>query len=180
MIVERRTWLRSLRFAIVALALGLSAYLLWRGDVVIGGLIGASAVLRLTFLLSTSRSRRRGGAPSARATRTPPGAVRQLLRGLAPHAFEVAARAIGVGAGELRAGFRQGRPIAEVAKAKGVPVDAVIAAVTDDAAAAIDRSVAEGATSADVASRAKQRLPMWAARLIYGTRGEFEDARARP
>ncbi|MGO9557621.1 MAG: hypothetical protein ACLPQS_15985 [Acidimicrobiales bacterium] len=180
----RTSSLRALRWTIVTLAVVLSVVLLLRGDVIIGGLIGASAVLRITYLLSSSRARGRyrGAGDTGRAGRDytgAPGPVRPLLRGLAPQAFEVAAGLIGVSAAELHRDFRQGRSIAEAATAKNVSVDAVVAAVVNDAALALDRAVAQGTTSSEIAGRAKDRLPMWAARLVYGTRGEFQSARGR-
>jgi EAL domain-containing protein (putative c-di-GMP-specific phosphodiesterase class I) len=75
--------------------------------------------------------------------------------------------------------FRQQRSIAEAAKAKGVSADTVIAAVVNDASDAIDRSVDQGQASPEVAARAKARLATWAARLVYGTRAEFEEDRGR-
>ena len=179
--------LRALRWVIVSIGLALSAVLLLRGSYLIGGLIGVAAVLRVVFLLSSARYRVRS---SRTGTRRGPGRaegrgggsrggqapVRQLLRGLAPRAFEVAAGVIGVNASELRRGFQRSRSIAEAASARGVSVDAVVAAVVSDASMAIDRAVSDGTTSPDVAGRAKDRLPMWAARIVYGTRAELQRA----
>jgi hypothetical protein len=196
----RRGSLRALRWVIVSLALVLAVVLIARGDIIIGALVGASAVLRVVFLLSTSRSRRRRGAldsggysgtrgdsagrgqlgtrgPGNRANRGDANPVGRLLRELAPQAFEVAAGVLGVTATELRHGFEQGRPAAEVARATGVSVETVVAAVAGDASVAIDRAVNEGRVSPATAARAKARLPMWAARLIYGTRGQFQPTR---
>jgi hypothetical protein len=195
-VLGRRSSLRPLRWAIVSFAVLLSVVLLLRGDVIIGGLIGASAVLRITFLLSSSRAGARygragglgraGGSGAGAGSAGPgtaaglggasvddpgdPGPARPLLRGLAPQAFEVAARVIGVSAVELHRGFQQSRSIAAAATAKGVSVVAVVAAVVSDASVALDRAVAQGTSSPEVAGRAKARPPIWPARLVYGRR----------
>lgn len=170
-------WLRGLRWAIVTIGLLVATVLLLRGNVILGGLIGAAALLRVVFLIGTSRRRsgargrgREGGAGM-------PGVpVRQLLRSLAPLAFEAAAPVLGVTANELRQGFRRNHSLAEVANSKGVAVDTVVQAVARDASAAIDRQVLAGTLSTDVAERARARLPMWSSRLVYGTRADLQRA----
>jgi hypothetical protein len=77
---------------------------------------------------------------------------------------------IGVSAVELHRGFQQSRSIAAAATAKGVSVVAVVAAVVSDASVALDRAVAQGTSSPEVAGHAKARPPIWPARLVYGRR----------
>ncbi len=167
--------LRTLRWVIVTLGLALGAYLIARGDLIVGVLVGGSAVLRTVYLLSVSRAwNRRANQPAGPRD---PNQVRRLLRGLAHNAFEIAGGVVGVNPVELRRGFQQGRSIAEAAAARGVPVDAVIRAVVDDASASLDRAVAEGSASPQTVAQARARLQTWAARLIYGTRGEFQGSR---
>lgn len=113
------------------MGLALGAYLIARGDLIVGVLVGGSAVLRTVYLLSVSRAwNRRANQPAGPRD---PNQVRRLLRGLAHNAFEIAGGVVGVNPVELRRGFQQGRSIAEAAAARGVPVDAVIRAVVDDA-----------------------------------------------
>ncbi|MGO8876619.1 MAG: hypothetical protein ACLQNG_12755 [Acidimicrobiales bacterium] len=175
----RGSSLRTLRWAAVSLGLVLGAVLLVRGDVLIGGLVAGAAVLRVVYLLSSSRGRRRRPGPGGGGAANQ-GPVRQLLRDLAPHAFEVAGAVIGVDPAELRRGFQQGRSVAEAAAAKGVTVSTVVDAVMRDASVGVDRALANGLLSPAAADRARARLPMWSARMIYGTREEFQRTRWQP
>ena len=89
----------------------------------------------------------------------------------------VRAGAIGARPCDVRIEFAKGRSIAEVATARGVPVDTVVAAVVADASAKLDRAVADGQTTALAADRFKTRLPRWATRMVHGRRGDMNSRR---
>jgi hypothetical protein len=167
--------LRTFRWVMVSLGLVAGALLLANGNILVGVVIGGLACVRLVFLLSLEHERRRlrrtrdGDGDGARSYPV----LRQLARGQ----FEVAAGAIGTSPSDLRVEFANGRSIAEIATAHGVPVDTVVAAVIADASAKLDRAVADGRTTPNAAARFKGRLPQWATRLVNGHRGDF---RARP
>lgn len=66
--------------------------------------------------------------------------------------LETAAETIGITVDELRAGLDAGQSIAQVAEANGVSTDAVIDALTDEAAERIDAKVAAGDLTAEEAA----------------------------
>ncbi len=163
--------LRIFRWAILAFGLIAGTLLLANGNYLLGAVIGGMAVLRLGFMLSLEHRRRR--YRSAAGTAAAPGRY-PLLQSLAHGQFEVAADAIGVPSSELRIEFANGRSIAEVANAKGVPVETVVAAVVADASAKVDRAVADGQAPRAAADRVKHRLPQWATRMVNGHRSDLQ------
>jgi hypothetical protein len=163
---------RTFRWVMATLGLGAGALLVAGGNPVVGIVLGGLALVRLVLLVSLERRRRRF---RDRAFPDPDGDG-PLLRSLARGQFEVAAGAIGASPSDLRIEFANGRSIAEVATARGVAVESVVAAVVADAASKLDRAVAEGRTTHFAADRFKARLPRWATRLVNGHRG---DIRAR-
>jgi hypothetical protein len=167
---------RTFRWVMVALGLAAGVLLLVTGNTLVGAVIGGLALVRLAFLVSIERRRRqvRGVGGGSR----PGGGEYPLLRSLARGQFEVAAGAIGTSPSDVRIEFANGRSIAEVAGAHGVPVEAVVAAVVADASAKLDRAVADGHTTRFAADRLKSRLPRWATRMVYGHRGDFGSRRA--
>ena len=161
--------LRTLRGIIVGLGLVAGALLLATGHVLLGALLGGVAVLHLVVLVGVQRRRRRfRTARSDTGDGTP-----RVLRTLARGQFEVAAGAIGIPSTELRIEFARGRSIAEVARARGVPLESVLTAVVAAAAAKVDRAVADGEAAPGAAVRIKARLPQWATRMLNGHRGEL-------
>jgi hypothetical protein len=164
---------RTFRWVMVTLGLGAGALLLATGNPVVGLVIGGLALVRLVFLLSMERRRHRY---RDRARPGHAGGDEPLLRSLARGQFEVAARAIGTSASDVRIDFANGHSIAEIATAHGVPVESVVAAVVADAAAKLDRAVADGTTTRFAADRFTARLPQWATRLVDCHRS---DLRAR-
>jgi hypothetical protein len=159
--------LRTFRWVMSGLALGAGVLLVVTGHTLVGAVIGGLALVRLAFLLSFEGRRRRLRAGTTGPQGDP--VLRSLVRGQ----FEVAAGAIGTSPSEVRIEFANGRSIAETARAHGVPVEHVVDAVVADAAAKLDRAVADGRTSPTTAERVKARLPRWATRLVNGRRGDF-------
>lgn len=123
-----RTWIRALRWVIVAGSLAVAAVLIYRHNYVIGLLIAGLATVRVVYLVaimrrpSTQRSwhgagsgsgagpggfgQALGGAgPAATAT------GRGVLAGLARQEFGVTARVIGIEGIQMRRAFDQGRSI---------------------------------------------------------------------
>ena len=164
---------RTFRWVMSGLALGAGVLLVATGHTVVGAVIGGLALVRLAFLCSIEARRRR-----VRAT-APSGAGHDpVLRSLVRGQFEVAAGAIGTSPSEVRIDFANGRSLAEMAAARGVPVQRVVDAVVADAAAKLDRAVADGRTSSTMAARVKTRLPRWAIRLVNGHRADLGRRRA--
>jgi hypothetical protein len=151
---------RKYRLVILSIGLVLAASLLLRGQLVLGALIGGLALVRIAFFGLFARRRQSFGyARSA-------GPVQELLRSLVRGDFEAAAAALGTQATDLRREFEAGQSIADSAQAAGVPVDRVVDAVIRYASGRIDQLASEGAVSLETASRAKQRLPIWASRFV--------------
>jgi hypothetical protein len=165
---------RTFRWVTSALALGAGVLLVVTGSTLVGAVIGGLALVRMAFLLSFELRRRRVRAAAARRV----DGNYPVLRSLAQGQFEVAAGAIGTSPSEVRIDFANGRSIAEIAGAHGVPVERVVDAVVADAAAKLDRAVADGRTSPTAADRVKARLPRWATRLVNGRRGDLGRHRA--
>jgi len=163
---------RTFRWVMVSLGIGAGALLLATGHTLVGVVIGGLALVRLVFLLSRERPRR-----SYRQLQSPGDGSYPVLRQLARGQFEVAAGVIGTSPADVRVEFANGRSIAEIATAHGVPLQTVVAAVVADASATLDRAVADGRTTPTAAERFRGRLPQWATRLVNGHRG---DLRARP
>lgn len=151
---------RSLGWAFPLFGLLLAAFLVARGQFVLGAVIAGLAVVRFVFVLLMVRRRR------AFAYAGVSGPTRELLRSLIRGEFEAAASAIGVEPDELRRGFASGRSVAESAVAAGVPVDSVVDAIIKYALRRIDELVAEKAVSDSTAAQAKERLPLWTARFV--------------
>lgn len=164
--------IRTFRWVMTGLGLGAGALLLATGHTLVGVVIGGLALVRLVFLIGRERQRRR-----YRQLHTAAGGSYPVLRQLARGQFEVAARVIGTSSSDVRVEFANGRSIAEIATARGVPVRSVVAAVVADASAKLDRAVADGHTTPTAAERFRGRLPQWATRLVNRHRG---DLRARP
>jgi hypothetical protein len=150
----------------VALSVGIAAVLLARGDTPLGLLIAILAMVRVGYLLATSR-RRRAWRPSLGAA-----PARGLLQELRRPAFQTAAGVIGLDPAEVRRAFDQGRSLAELAAGAGVPVNLVVNAVVSDASARLDEQVADGRATHEAALQAKERLPRWADRLVNFHRGD--------
>jgi len=118
-----------------------------------------------------------GTQPAAGVARLSPAGVtreaRGALRAIARVEFELTARAIGINRDRLRRQFADGRSVAEQANAAGVAVDLVIGAVVADASARLDQAVAAGALSSAAADVARERLPVWAERLVTVHRAQL-------
>jgi hypothetical protein len=172
---HRRTWIRSLRWVLVAGSLALAGVLLYRHDYIIGFLIGGLALVRVIYLVGTSRRAVYAGRPYG----TPPGEpghagpVRGALRELARKELVVAASQIGLDANQMRRAFKEGRSIAELAAGAGVALESIVRAMVADATRAIDQKVAAGQMDERVADRTKARLPVWAGRLVNFHKGDL-------
>ncbi len=166
----------------VAVSLAIAAFLLARGDDVIGGLIAVLVVFRVVFLIGTSRARRASRSQRyANGTTQRVGApapVRQVLRGLARGEFGVAAAVIGVDASQMQRAFREGSSIGELADANNVPRDRVVNAIVADATSQIDMKLAQGMLDPQSAQRAKARLGFWANRLVNLHKGDLRRLRS--
>ena len=158
---------RTLRLAMLSLGLLLAAFLVARGQYLLGAVIAGLAVVRLVFVLHFARRRRFAG-PTVSAP------ARELLRSLVRGEFEAAANAIGQEPDTLHQSFLSGRSIRESARAAGVPLDTVIDAIIGYAQTRIDQLVGEGAVAETTAAQAKERLPLWATRFV-----ERRSARSR-
>lgn len=156
------------RLVILPIGLILGGFLLLRGQLVLGALIGGLALVRIALFFLFARQRR--GFAYGRGS----GPVPELLRSLVRGDFEAAARALGIQPADLRREFEGGHSIAESAHAAGVPVDRVIDAVIQYASARIDELVSEGAVAEKTASQARARLPIWAARFVEHRRAAGE------
>jgi hypothetical protein len=86
-------------------------------------------------------------------------------------AFDVAAKAIGVSADDLRAAVRGGQSIADVASQHGVERQTVIDALVKAGTARLDAAVSAGHLKQDTADMIKSHLPDAAARFVDFTRG---------
>jgi hypothetical protein len=182
-----RTWIRALRWVIVAGSVAIAVVLIARRDYVLGFLIGALALARVVFLIATSGRRPPvrwwNGAGSGRpgmVASTPGGGgpVRRVLRELARPEFAVAGREMGLDASQMRRAFDEGRSVAELATGVGVPLRRIVDAIVADATSTIDRRVAEGRISQQLASQVKARIPMWAARLVNFHKGDLRGPRS--
>jgi hypothetical protein len=164
-----------------AVSIAIAAFLLARGDYVIGGLIGVLVVFRVMLLIATSRGRRvshNQGYPNGSTQRFgAAGRVRQVLRGLARGEFRVAAGAIGVDASQMQRAFKGGSSIGKLADANNVPRDRVVYAIVADATSLIDMQVARGVLDPQTAQRAKARLSLWANRLVNLHTGDLHRLR---
>jgi hypothetical protein len=158
---------------LVAGSLALAGVLLYLHDYIVGSLIGGLALVRVVYLVGTSR---RTGRFSSRPSGTGP--VRSVLRELARHEFLVAARQIGLDPKQMRRAFDEGRSIAELAAGAGVPLERVVTAMVADATRSIDGKVATGQMTAQQAERVKARLPLWAGRLATFHKGDLRRLRA--
>ena len=137
----------------------------------LGAPLAGFVIFRMAFMLLIVRLRRTSGWGTA------PDPVRNLLRSMVPGEFEAAAQAIGVEPGELRRDVDCGRSIAELTTAAAVAVDDVVAAIVRSASARIDLLVGEGIVSAETATQARERLPLWAARLVERRKSGLRRAR---
>jgi len=162
---------RTFRWVMVLGALAIAAVLLYRGDYLLGLLIGGLAVVRISYVASVARRRHAFGS-SYNA-----GRGRQGLAGLARSEFIVGARALGLGPSQIRRGFDQGRSLAELAADSDVPVERIVDAVIRDASSRIDHALTNGRVNEEAAHRLKAELPAWAGRLVNFHKGDFQRGR---
>jgi len=168
MIVMKLPTMRTIRGILVGLGLTAGVLLVATGNTIVGIVIGTLALVRLAALIGPTRRRRNLSARRSGASDD----AFSVLRRLAHGQFEVAAHAIGVSPADVRVDFARGRSISEIAVGRGVPEQRVIDAVAADAAATLDRAVADGEMMPAAAARVKERLPQWATRLVSRHRGD--------
>ena len=89
------------------------------------------------------------------ATANRPHARRHLRR----EEFKVAADTIGVPPAELLSDLKAGQSVADVANAKGVPVETVVNAIVQDASQRVDQAVTNGKLTQEQADKIKAALP---------------------
>lgn len=82
--------------------------------------------------------------------------------------LETAAHALGLSPGELRERLRDGKTLADIARERGVSVDALVDALVEEATAAIDDAVARGRLSEERAEQAKARVVEKITALVNG------------
>lgn len=162
----QRNSVRTLRWVIVGFGLAAGGVLLAGGNTIIGVVLLGMGGLRLAMLMAMRRQRRSFAAAPRGAAGGP---MRDTMQRLARGELEVAATTIGVESDELRRNVADGRSIAAVATAAGVPTEQVVDAVMRDAAAKIDRAVSAGNLAPDRAEMLRGRLPRWANRFVAGT-----------
>ncbi len=81
-------------------------------------------------------------------------------------AVVVAAKAIGIDAKELATALRDGKSIADVARANGVDPTKVVDALVKAGTARVDAAVVAGRLKPEKAAKIKQRLPEMAKRIV--------------
>lgn len=157
---------RTMRWVIVGFGALAGVVLLAIGAPVIGVVLLVMAVLRAVVLLAMKRRWRGASRPGdgGRAGRSA-----QMLRRLARNELEVAATAIGVTPDDLRRAVDDGRTIAAVAAAKGIPSRRIVEAVVRDARATVDRAEAAGNVAPNRARVVRKRLPHWAEHFVRST-----------
>jgi hypothetical protein len=162
-----RPWFRGLWWLMVFGALAIAAVLLYRGDYLLGLLIGGLAIVRLAYIASFAR-RRRAFRSWYGPDRGPQGSGR-----LARSEFVIAAALLGLDPAQVRREIAQGRSLAELAGSAGVRVERIVDAVIRDVSSKIDQSVADGKLTQEHAVRLKAGLPAWATRLVNFHRSSF-------
>jgi hypothetical protein len=146
-------------------ALALSGAL--AGGGVAGALLGVPGI---SGAQSTTSEATTTTSPSTSTTVAPdPGARDRGDCHIGPGAgfsAEAAAKALGISEADLRAELRDGKTIAEVAKAKGVEVQTVIDALVADATTRIDQAVTDKDITAERAAAIKEGLKDRITRLV--------------
>jgi len=138
----------------------IGAWLLLRGQLVLGLLIGGFALFRLVWI-ARLRSRRHQRSSGVR-----PMAARELLRSMAPAQFSVAAGVIGLDPHVVREKFRGGMSLAEMASESGTALDAVISAIRSNMDQQLRERVTAGSQTDDVAAQARSMLASWVPRMV--------------
>jgi hypothetical protein len=192
--VAGRTWIRALRWVLVAGSLAVAGVLIYRHNYVIGLLIAGLALVRVVYLVATMRrsSARRswyGAVPGGGTGMGNPGRVpggtgpagtakgRGVLAALALQEFGVAARVMGIDGIQMRRAFDEGRSIAELAAQSGVPLERIVSAVVSDATSTIEGRVSQGQMAQQQALEVKARIPVWASRLVNFHKGDMRRLR---
>jgi hypothetical protein len=80
--------------------------------------------------------------------------------------LRLAADALGIEPGDLRAELKSGKPLPEILKGHGLTADSVKKTIVDAAKAKLDRAVAEDRLSADRAKQLLDRLTTWVDRVV--------------
>ena len=94
--------------------------------------------------------------------------------GVLGNKLDAAAKALGITADQLMTDLRNGKSIADVAKAKSVDVNKVIDAIVSDAQSAIDAAVKDGHLTQDEATNLKKDLKAHITDLVNNTRPKAE------
>ncbi len=84
------------------------------------------------------------------------------------HHLETAAEVIGIEVEELAEALRGGQPLAEVAEANGVSVDALTNALVDEVNARLDQAVEDGKLTAEQAEQIREDAPDRIESLVNG------------
>jgi hypothetical protein len=168
-----RSWLRALRWVMIAISLTIAAVLLVRGDYLLGCLIAVLGVFRGIYWIGGSRTRRAWrGARNSDARSGGESPERGILVGFRRDEFKVAVAEIGIDLMQARRAFNRGSSLADLAAGNAVPVDRVIRAVTDDVNARVDAEIAKGTLTQERGLRAKARSSIFAERLVSFHKGQ--------
>lgn len=89
--------------------------------------------------------------------------------------MDAVAGALGITPEQLRDELKDGKSIAEVAKAHNVDIAAVTKALTDKANERIDKAVADGHLTESQATKLRERLDDMVSRMLDGSRGRGHD-----
>jgi transposase-like protein len=119
-------------------------------------------------------------AADSGTTAPAPGSTAGHARRLAGGALGVAAKAIGIDRSDLVKAVRDGKSVADVAKAHDVDPSTVEDALVDAATQRVDQAVSNGRIEADRAETIKDKLPERAAKLVETPlKGKLHRAAAR-
>jgi len=105
------------------------------------------------------------------------GWLHQHRKEIRKEAVESAAKTIGIPADELRADFKAGQSVAEVATAKGVDPQTVVDTWVKGADARIDQAVTDGKLTQEQADKAKAKVPTIATKLVNRHKGDHRAAK---
>lgn len=152
---------------------------------IIASSLAGLALLGGTLAFAVSGSGTASAADTAQSALTQdsaPSGIRgwfhQHHRDIRKEAVESAAKTIGIPVEELRADFKAGQSIAEVATAKGVDPQKVVETWVQGADARIDQAVTDGKLTQDQADKAKAKVPEVAGKAVDFHRGDRKKAAA--
>jgi len=146
--------------------------------------LAALALLGGTIAFAASGSSPAGATETAQSALTQDvpatglrGWLHQHRKEIRKEAVESAAKTIGIPVDELRADFKAGQSIAEVATSKGVDAKAVVDGWVTAADTRIDKAVTDGKLTQNQADKAKAKVPTIADKLVNAHKGDRKAAK---